>query len=149
MLRYANARLIAAGDPADEASWESIWLDESKFDELERRQLSVLMTARGVPAERVFSMKCSDFEYGEPEVPLSKCDVVDDAGVARYSLWVVAADSGILFRAGSTDVVTEIIQDGVAIKDKTLAKELDEAMKAHAAENPDSNLGMVPSLGWG
>jgi hypothetical protein len=45
-----------------------------------------------------------------PPRSLARWDVVDDAGVHAYDAWFFAIDSGVVFRAGTTDVVCIVVQ---------------------------------------
>jgi len=53
--------------------------------------------------------------------------VVDGAG-ARFDAWFYQVDSGTFFRAGTTEVVAEIVQFGLECDDAEVRRELGTAM---------------------
>jgi hypothetical protein len=59
----------------------------------------------------------------EPEV----WDVCDAGGAVLYQLWLYNADSGTLFKHGTTEVVAEIIQFGLETRDEQLGELLHDA----------------------
>lgn len=54
-------------------------------------------------------------------------DVVDE-DVVVYEAWFYQVDSGTIFKAGTTEIVAEIIQSGLECDDEELEKELGMAM---------------------
>ncbi len=54
-------------------------------------------------------------------------DVVEDDTLV-YEAWLYQVDSGTIFRAGTTELVAEIIQCGLECDDETLKVELGTAM---------------------
>ncbi len=44
-------------------------------------------------------------------------DVVDERGTVRFEVWVFGADAGVVFRAGTTDVVGDIASFAFASED--------------------------------
>lgn len=55
-------------------------------------------------------------------------EVVGDDGAPLYDVWLYEADSGTVFRAGTTEVVAEIIQCGLQCDDPALRGPLGEAL---------------------
>jgi hypothetical protein len=55
---------------------------------------------------------------------------VVDGDEARFDAWLYQVDSGTLFRAGTTEVVAEVIQFGLECSDPEVRRELGPAMVA-------------------
>ncbi|GAB3824353.1 hypothetical protein ACFPIJ_63245 [Dactylosporangium cerinum] len=64
---------------------------------------------------------------------------VVDGAEARFDAWLYQVDSGTIFRAGTTEVVAEVIQFGLECADPEVRRELGPAMVA-AGILPKSDL---------
>jgi hypothetical protein len=59
---------------------------------------------------------------------------VVDGDEHRYDVWLYQVDSGTVFRAGTTEVVAEVVQLGLDCEDPGVAAELREAWVSLAAK---------------
>jgi hypothetical protein len=67
---------------------------------------------------------------GDEESFLGFCTLwrVGEAGDVRYDAWLYMVDSGTVFRAGTTEVVAEIVQFGLECTDPAVRGDLGPAM---------------------
>ena len=59
--------------------------------------------------------------------------IVDETGETAYDAWLYRGDSGSIFRAGTTEIVAEIIQVGLECKDPGLRDGLRTALQERTA----------------
>lgn len=80
--------------------------------------------------ENVLASKCLSPEISDEETVLSSCElwdvIVDDS--LTYEAWFYQGDSGSVFRAGTTEMVAEIIQCGLECNDEEMELQLGMAM---------------------
>jgi hypothetical protein len=76
----------------------------------------------------------------EPLAPFERVRIGDARSQIAYDAWFYMVDSGTIFRAGTTDVIAEIVQDGLECDDKALRTALMNVIadkpKKRAAKKP-------------
>ena len=77
----------------------------------------------------------------EPIAPFERTRIADAKRTPAFDAWRYSVDGGTVFRAGSTDVIAEIIQDGLECSDRALRLALIDALatkptKAKPATKP-------------
>lgn len=103
------------------------------FDELDatgRKQVELcaqLFDGRKVRAAQLIASD-EDEDEDEPIAPFERTRIANAKGTPAYDAWRYSVDSGTVFRAGSTDVIAEIIQDGLECSDRALRLALIDAL---------------------
>jgi hypothetical protein len=69
---------------------------------------------------------------------------VVENGTHAYDLWQYMSDSGTMFRAGTSEIVAEIIQEGVECDDSAIADALDNAI-AQSRKKPTKPAAKKPT----
>ncbi len=106
------------------------------LDELTPTQQAQLAAAgklydgRDLPAADRISVEGSDETGFDQSFRgfLELCELLDGAGTPAYDAVLYMVDSGTIFRAGTTDVVAQIVQCGIECADPSLEKELEVAL---------------------
>jgi hypothetical protein len=60
--------------------------------------------------------------------PYERVRIADAKGKLAYDAWLHLIDAGTIFRAGTTDVAAEIVQDGLECGDRALRTALAAAL---------------------
>lgn len=142
-----HADILALIDAADAAAGPPIVLTPTRersiaaegssavFSELDREQLLVCgkhyLGGKGAPLEVLLA----DNPTGPDEErslrgQLFYRAIADAKGKHAYDAWLYQADSGTVFKAGTSRVVAEVAQRSVTCKDDRLAEALEEALRA-------------------
>jgi predicted membrane-bound mannosyltransferase len=108
-LRFANRRTFEIGVDA-------AWLARSKLTPTERRQLVAILgfydAKPAITLERALTTAPSELFSGGldafAECAVEWFDVLDQADVVQFQLWLYYGDAGILFKAATTTAVAQI-----------------------------------------
>jgi hypothetical protein len=95
-------------------------------------------------ARELFTGRIEGFD----EEPIEIWDIVDDDGYVRYTLWLFLAAQGVLFEAGGTKVLGEVIYGSFHADDdaldmseaRVLTEQLTRAQKETVGRHPKSVL---------
>jgi hypothetical protein len=73
--------------------------------------------------------------------PYERVRIADEKGKLAYDAWLHGIDAGTIFGAGTTDVVAEIVQDGLECADRALRRALIAALAEtpKAAKKPNTS----------
>jgi hypothetical protein len=108
-----------------------------KLDEVRRRQLEIahrLYCGDEVPAEQILARTEDDNDEGIRPSFLELRFIVDADGKPAYDAWLYMVDSGTIFKAGTEEVVAEIIQFGLETEDRVLRLALPPALEDKPAK---------------
>jgi hypothetical protein len=97
-----------------------------ELDTIAKRQVETcakLFDGRKVSAEKLLAG-----DEDEPIAPFERTRIADGASKPAFDAWRYSGDAGTIFRAGTTDVVAEIIQDGLECSDAGLRMALVDAL---------------------
>jgi hypothetical protein len=108
------------------------------FSELDREQLLIAgkryLGGQGAPIEVLLADHPEDpDEERSLRGQLFYRAIADAKGKHAYDAWLYRADSGVVFKAGTTRVVAEVVQRSVTCKDDRLAEALEEALRAESS----------------
>ncbi len=114
MLTLTNARFPRSVDQLDAIGREQLRICGQRYDGEDLP-----------PEERLFHTDV-EIETNFYTMMLARWDVLDD-GKHVYDAWFFAVDSGVIFRAGTTDVVCIVMQFDFQSADAALASALEAA----------------------
>ena len=109
------------------------------LDTVRRRQLEIsgrLYSSIELSAEEMLDPKYNDGcdEKGDPMIAPNCLELrtISRDGKPAYDAWLYNVDSGTIFKAGTTDVVAEVIQFGVETDDPVLEQALEPVLRGDA-----------------
>jgi hypothetical protein len=137
-LRLENCRKPGHGDELSDVERAQLEAAGERYD------------GDALPAEARLSPPGGDWdEEASFHGFVSVWDLVDDTGSVRYTAWFYRVDSGTIFRAGTTEVVAEVIQCGLESEDETLAADVLEAVRASRIHDASAAHDITIALGLG